>query len=164
MKARGLEFRANHDKGRRLRDYANEHSSLIYRPDIPTTIPYDSSAIPDVLDIVLNINLATPVYLTTCSALSSDNLPVLIDTRCRSSFLNIPDRPDFRRTDWVKFEACLEDRLRSTRKLRNGVEIDTCVEDVSSAIAEALAALTPRVTPVTNHDHYYRHVFRMIHA
>jgi hypothetical protein len=72
-------------------------------------------------------NLVIPVYLTTCSALSSDHLPILIDTRCRSSFLNLQDRPDFRRTDWVKFQACLEDSLPPTPKLLSGVEIDTCV-------------------------------------
>ena len=80
--------------GRRLRDYANEHSCLIYGPGTPTTIPYNSSATPDVLDIVLSKNIVTPVYLTTCSALSSDHLPVLIDTRCLSSFLNLLDRPE----------------------------------------------------------------------
>ena len=86
-------------KGRRLRDYANDHSCLIYGPDTPTTIPYNSSATPDFLDILITKYLVIPVYLTTCSALSSDHLPVLIDTRCRSSFLNLPDRPDFRRTE-----------------------------------------------------------------
>jgi hypothetical protein len=125
-------------------DYANDHSCSIYGPETPTTIPYNSSATPDVLDIVVTKDLVIPVYLTTCSALSSDHLPVLIDTRCRSSLLNLPDRPDFRRTDWVKFQACLEDRLPSTPKLRSGVEIDTCVEEVSSAITEALAASAPR--------------------
>jgi hypothetical protein len=123
-------------RGRRLRDYA--HSCLIYGPDTPTTIPYNSSATPDALDIVITEDLVIPLYLTTCSALSSDHVTVLIDTSCRSSFLNLPDRPDFRRTDWVKFQACLEYRLPPTPKLRNGVEIDTCVREVSSAITEAL--------------------------
>ena len=88
---------------RLLRDYANEHTCLIYGPDTPTTILINTSATPDVLDIVITKGLVIPVYLTTCSALSSDHLSVLIDTRCRSSFLNLPD---FRRTDWVKFQAC----------------------------------------------------------
>jgi hypothetical protein len=86
-------------RGRRLRDYANDHSCLIYGPETPTTTPYNSSATSDVLDIVITNNLGIPVYLSTCSALSSDHLPVLIETICRSSFLNLPDRPDFRRTD-----------------------------------------------------------------
>ena len=106
--------------GRRLRDYAIEHSCLIYGPETPTSILHNSSATPDVLDIVItNKGLVIPVYLITCSALSSDQLPVLIDTRCRSSYLNLPD---FKRTDWVKFQACLEDRLPSTPKLRKKVK------------------------------------------
>jgi hypothetical protein len=78
-----------------LRDFANRHSCLIYRPDSPTTAEYN----PDVLDIVVSKTLPTPVHLTTCSALSSDHLPILIDTRCRSSFLNLPDRTDLKLTD-----------------------------------------------------------------
>jgi hypothetical protein len=112
-------------RGRRLRYYANDHSSLIYGPETHTTIPYNFSATADVLDIVITKNLVIPVYLTTCSALSSDHFPVLNDTRCRSSFLNLTDCPKLRRTVWVKFQACLEDRLSSTPKLRSGVEFDT---------------------------------------
>jgi hypothetical protein len=103
--------------GRRLREYATDHSCLIYGPETPTKIPYNPSANSGVLDIVISKNLVIPVYLTTCSARSSDHFPVLIYTRCRLSFLNLPDRPDFRSTDWVKLQACLEDRIPSTPKL-----------------------------------------------
>jgi hypothetical protein len=68
-------------RGRRLHDYANDHFCLIYGPEIPTTIPYNSSATPDVLDIVITKNLVIPVSLTTCSALSSDHFPVLMSVR-----------------------------------------------------------------------------------
>jgi len=44
-------------------------------------------------------NFSIPVYLTSCYALSSEHLPVLIDTEYRSSFHHPPNRPDFRRTD-----------------------------------------------------------------
>ena len=107
-------------RGRRLRDYANEHSCLIYGPDTPTTIPCNSSATPDVLDIVLTKYLVTPVYLTTCSALSSDNLPVLIERRCRSSFLNLPDRSNFRRTDWSNSRPACKTDYRPPRKYKTG--------------------------------------------
>jgi len=40
-------------RGRLLRDYADENSCLIYGPSIPTTVPYNSSATPDALDIVI---------------------------------------------------------------------------------------------------------------
>jgi hypothetical protein len=117
---------------------ANTH--LIYRPDTPTPVPYKPFATPDILDIVVSKDLTIPVYLTACSALSSYHLLVLIDTRCRSSFLNLPDCPDYRWTECVKFQASVEDRLPSTLILSNEVEIDTCGEEVSSAIVQALAA------------------------
>ena len=84
----------NTRRGKLLRDYADENSCLIFEPDSPTTNPYNLSVAPDVLDIVITKNLSFPVYVTSCSALSSDHLPVLIETSCRSSFHHPPDRPD----------------------------------------------------------------------
>jgi len=45
-------------------------SCLIYGLDTPTTIPYNSYATPDVLDIIITKDLVTIMYLTTCCALS----------------------------------------------------------------------------------------------
>ena len=88
--------------GELLRDYANEKSCLmVFGPHSATIEPYNLSATPDALDIVITKNLSFPVYLKSCSVLSSDHLPVLIDTACQSSFHRPPDRHDFRRTDWV---------------------------------------------------------------
>jgi len=86
-------------QGKLLRDYADGNSCLIFGPDTTTTNPYNPLVTPNVLDIVITKNLTSPVYLTSCFALSSDHLPVLIDTTCRSSFQHPLDRPDFRRTD-----------------------------------------------------------------
>jgi hypothetical protein len=96
-------------RGKLLRDYADGNSCLIFGPDSPTTNPYNPLATPNVLDIVIKKDLSFPVYLTSCSALSSGHLPVLIDTVCRSSFYLPPDRPDFRRNDWANFQTQLED-------------------------------------------------------
>jgi hypothetical protein len=82
-----------------LRDYADENSCLIFGVDSPTTNPYNTYATPYVLYIVITKKLSFLVYLSSCSALSSDHLPVLIDTACRSSFHHPSDRTDFRRTD-----------------------------------------------------------------
>jgi hypothetical protein len=72
-------------KGNLLHDYANKNSCLIFGLDSPTTIPYNTSATPNVLGIVITRHIPS-VQLTSCSALSSDHLLVLIDTMCRSSF------------------------------------------------------------------------------
>jgi hypothetical protein len=40
-------------RGKLLRDYANRHSCLIHGLDSPTTVPYNPSANPDILDIAL---------------------------------------------------------------------------------------------------------------
>jgi hypothetical protein len=66
---------------------------------------------------------------------------------CRSSFLNLPDRPNFRRTNWPNFQARLEDEIPIILDLHNGVAIDTCVENLSSTIMKAVAASTPKSHP-----------------
>jgi hypothetical protein len=76
------------------------NTCLIYGPDSPTTVPYRHNATPDVLDIVIAKDFVLPMYLTVCSAFSSDHLPILFDTTCRSSFQNLLDRLDFTRMDW----------------------------------------------------------------
>jgi len=92
-------------------------------------------------------DLPFPVYLTSCSALSSDHLPVLIDTTCRSSFQHPPDRPDFRCTDWENFQTHLDNQIPFDPELHNGMAIDICVENFSGAVLKALAASTPKCRP-----------------
>ena len=92
-------------------------------------------------------NLSFPVYLTSCSALSSDHLPVLIDTSCRSSFHHPPVRPD-----WANFQTQLEELIPFDPQLHNEMAIDTCVENFSGAVLKALAASTPKRCRLTTHD------------
>ena len=120
---------------------------LVARRSSPTTNTYNSSATPDVLDIVMVKNLPFPVYLTSCSALSSDHLPVLIDAVCPSSAQHPPDRPDFRRIDLANFQSHLEDQIPFDKELNNGMAIDTCVENFSGAVLKALAAFTLKRRP-----------------
>jgi hypothetical protein len=98
---------ADHETGKLLLDYADDNSCLLFGPDNATTNPYNPIANPDVLDIVITKNLPSQVYLTSCSALSSDHLQVLTDTGCHSSFRHLRDRADFRRTDWANFQTHL---------------------------------------------------------
>jgi hypothetical protein len=93
-----------------LRDYADRNCCLIYGPDYTTTAPYLHNATPGVLDIVVK-NFVLPVLLTVCGALTSDSLPILFDTSCRSSFYNPAVIPDFARMEWPSFQICLEHRL-----------------------------------------------------
>jgi len=135
--------RLNTRRRKHLREYADGNSSLIFGPDSPTTNPFNPLVTPDVLDIVMTKNLSFPVYLTSCSALSSDHLPVLVDTAYRLSFLNPPDRPDLRRTDWASFQTQLEELIPFDSELHE-MAIDTCVENFSGAVLKAPTASTPK--------------------
>jgi len=73
-------------RGKLQRDYADGNSCLIFGQGTPTTNPYNPLATPDVLVMVITKTLTSPMYLTSCYALSSDHIPVLIDTTCRSFF------------------------------------------------------------------------------
>jgi hypothetical protein len=96
---------------------------------------------------VITRHLPSSVHLTSCSALSSDHLPVLIDTVCRSSFQHPPVRPDFRITDWTNFQAHLEAEILFNPELHNDMAIDTCVENFYGAVLKPLAASTTKRRP-----------------
>jgi hypothetical protein len=129
-----------------LRDCSNRHSCLIYVPDSPTTAPH-TQCDPNILDFVVVKDFISPVHLTVCFALTSDHLPVLIDTTRRSSFQNQLDRPDFKRVDWAAFKACLEDRLPRSPATNDEEAIDKCVRELTSAIEEDAAASAPKRRP-----------------
>ena len=90
------------------------------------------------------------MHLISCSALSSDNLPVLIHNLCRSSFQHRPELPDVRRTDWAKFQTHLEAEIPFNPELHNSLDMDTCVENFSGAILGVLEAFTTRRRPIGN--------------
>ena len=136
--------RLNTRRGKLLRDYADGNSCLIFGPDSPTTNPYKASVTPDVLDIVITKKLLITVSVTLCSALSSDHLLVIIDTTCSSFFHHPSDRPDLRGNDWANFQTHLEGLVLFDPELHNEKATDTCVENFSGAVFEALEASTPK--------------------
>ena len=70
------------------------------------------------------------------------------DRHAVSIVLSEPNRlPYLRRTDWSKFQTCLEADLPSNPDLRDVVVIDACVKELSSAISKALAETTPKCHP-----------------
>ena len=133
--------------GKLLRDYADVNSCLIFGQDSPTTNPYNPSASPDVLDIVITKDLPFSARLTSCSALISDHLPIIIDTMCRSAFLHPPDRSDFRRTDWANFQSHLEAEIPFNPELHNEMAIDTCVDILSGRRSEGSSSFHSQESP-----------------
>jgi hypothetical protein len=89
-------------------------------------------------------DLPFSVHLTSYSALSSNNLPVLINTIWHSHFQHQLDCPDFWRTEWVNFQTHLEAEILFKLELYTNMAIDTCVEDFSSTVLKALAASTAK--------------------
>jgi hypothetical protein len=162
---RGLELATENETGELLRDYTDGNSYLILGLDTPTTNPYNPFATPDVLDIVITKKVPFPVYLTSCSELSSDHLPVVNDTACRSSVHHPPSRADFRRTDWAKFQIYFEDQVPFDTDLHNEMAIDTCVENFSGAFFLRFWRYPlPSVASVTTQGPRYRLTFRMKYA
>jgi hypothetical protein len=140
-------YRLTTRRGKLLRDYADRNSCQIFGPDTPITNTCNHSATPDILDIVITRDIPFSVHLASCSALSLDHLPVLIDTTCRSSFQQPPDRPDFRRTDWVQFQTQLEAEVQLNPELHYGMAIYKCVQNYSEAVLRAPSASTPKCRP-----------------
>jgi len=147
----------------KLRDNADEKSSLNFEPETLTTNPCNPSATPDVFGIIITKHLPCPVHLT-CFALGSNHLPLIIDTVCRLSFLHPSDRPDFSRTDWAKFQAYLEDEILINPDLHNRVANHTCIEKMFGAVMKALPASTPERCPHDDPLSRYLPVFRTRYA
>jgi len=116
---------------------------LIYGLDTTTTIPFNPSATWDVLDIVITNDLASPVHPTSCSAMSLDHLPVLIDMTC-PSFFHTTDCPDFRRIEWATFQVHLEDSILSYSELHNNRHVSL---DIIWHYSSALAGTTLNSRP-----------------
>jgi hypothetical protein len=89
-------------------------------------------------------HLVKLVYLTVWPALTSHNLPVLIDKTCRTNVQNPLDHPDFTRLDWAAFHVCVEDRLPGNLTVNEEEAIDKCVEELTSIIQEVLAESAPK--------------------
>ena len=81
--------------------------------------------------------------LTSYSSLSSDNLLVLIENTCHSSFHHRPDHSDLKRTGWANFKTHLADQIPFNPEFHE-MAIDTCVEKFSGAILKAQTASTPK--------------------
>ena len=73
-------------RGKLSGEYTNQTSCFTYGPDTTTINAFNPSATCDVLDIVITKHLASPVHLTSCSAMSLDHLLVLINMTCPSFF------------------------------------------------------------------------------
>ena len=75
-----------------------------------------------------------------------------------------PLRKDLRRTDWPKFQACLEAGHLSDSDLPNEVAIDACVKKLTSAISKAPTDSSPKCRPLLSHGPQYQLVFSMKYA
>jgi hypothetical protein len=112
--------------------------------DLWAGIAKHTQCYPDVLDIAVVKDFILPLHLSVYSALGSDHLPILIDTKCQLFFQNLLDIPDFTRMDWAAFQACLEDRLPGNPVVNNEEAIDKCIKELIGAIKEATAASGPK--------------------
>ena len=79
-----------------------------------------------------------PVNLTVCHALTSDHLPVLVDTPCRASFQVPPDLPNLKRVDWAHFLDHLAAGLPGEIRVETMEDIDASLETLTKAIQDAL--------------------------
>ena len=51
-------------------------------------------------------------------------------------------------SNWSNFQDNLEDHIPFDPEVHNGMAMDTCVENFSSAVLQALAAYTPKCRPL----------------
>nr|CAD7198365.1 unnamed protein product [Timema douglasi] len=86
------------------------------------------------------------LYLSLAE-LDSDHNPVLVNLGRAVSFIDPPEKPNLKRTDWDRFANVLRERLGPTPTFRTAAEIDHGAELIASAIKGSLEASTPRHRP-----------------
>ena len=85
--------------------------------------------------------------LTVCHALSSDHLPVLVDTPCRASFQVPPDLPKMKRVHWAHFQDHLAAGFPGETRVESMEDIDASLETLTKAIQDALRVAAPMHQP-----------------
>jgi hypothetical protein len=149
-------------RGSMLRDYAKRNCCFICGPDARTTLLQHTMR--SWKSLILWLSRIWSYRSSACPALSSDHLPILIVTTCRSSFQNLLDRPDLTRKDWAAFQVCLDDRLPGNLAANDEEVTDKCVEELISAIQEATAASAPKCRPRAESGPLHPLVFRIPYA
>ena len=139
--------RVNSCRGELLQEYVSTNSCIVYGPTTHITAPFNSSNLPDVLDIVVVKDFVLPVNLTVCNALNSDHLPILVDPPCRASFQVPPDLP----TETSRLGSLpgpLGCKTPWGNPGRNPTEdIDARLETLTKAIQDTLRVAAPRHRP-----------------
>jgi hypothetical protein len=150
--------------GKILRDYASGNTCLIYGMDSPITLPYNFSAttqcpthrnyqesnLPSLSDGVLSTKLKSPA----CT--DGHNVPIILSEPASPTWLQGD------RLGQIEGQPWREATVHPVTAERGGNR--HCVEEMSTAISEALAASTPKSRPPMTHDFQYRHVFRIKYA
>nr|CAD7411082.1 unnamed protein product [Timema poppensis] len=103
--------------------------------------------LPDVLDFVVSRGIRRRLVLKSLAELDSDHSPVLVNLGRAVSFIDPPEKPNLKRTDWDRFANVLRERLGPTPTFRTAAEIDHGAELITSAIKGSLEASTPRHRP-----------------
>nr|CAD7198333.1 unnamed protein product [Timema douglasi] len=112
-----------------------------------THFPFNPGFLPDVLDFVVSRGIRRRLVLKSLAELDSDHNPVLVNLGCAVSFIDPPEKPNLKRTDWDRFANVLRERLGPTPTFRTAAEIDHGAELIASAIKGSLEASTPRHRP-----------------
>jgi hypothetical protein len=144
-----------------LRDYASGNSCLIYGPDSPTTLPYNSSNyprclrhrnyqgrnLPSVSHGVLRTKLRSP------SCTDRHDVPIILSQTASPTCLQAD------RLGQISSQPRREATVHPLAAERGGNRY--CVEEMSSEILEALAASIPESRPRDDPRPQYRRAFRM---
>ena len=133
-------------KGRALFSHSCKSDFIVAGPLEPTYHSHNLLHRPDVLDIVVYKNVRQSLELQTRTSLSSDHNPVQITLGDELEQHEPSLKYNYRRTDWDLFRSELESRV-GFNPLTTTQEIDKAVQELTSAIFEAIDLSTPRSQP-----------------
>ena len=129
----------------------------------PTYWPSDQNKIPDLIDFFVYKGISDKLLEAKSNLdLSSDHTPVIL-TVLFSHILDMPSNPTLhnKHTQWDYFREYFENQLKSNLRLKNGIEIDNAIENLTNAIQKAAWESTPAIK-ISNSVSYPKFILNMV--
>lgn len=151
-------------RGQVLYRVMQQYGALGLRTPEPTYWPSDMAKNPDVIDFFIIRNISPhSSQVSTITELSSDHLPIMLETGITPA-LRKPQIPlTTKLTDWEKYRAVLEDKINLHQRIKTTAELDRATAEFTSLLQEAASQATPTAEPTpSNLPHYPSNIHHLV--
>lgn len=136
-------------RGKTLYTVLLQNGATGLRTPEPTYWPSDVARNPDVIDlfIVRNVNMHS-TQVSTLAELSSDHIPIVLETGIVPSQRITSPPLTTKLTDWEKYRSHLDNKIILHQRIKSAAELDRAAAEFTSLLQEAASAATPTAAPL----------------